>query len=99
LRDLLGQGEYDQLRKLTAGITRTLAQDTHRASVPAGGDQEPGGRAGPSAGPGQPKFEVLVVSGMPSHEEEALRHELLRLRQPEDHFSYDIVVVPSLKTP
>src|SRR5262245_14134740 len=38
LRELLAQGDYDQLRKLTAGITRTLAQDTHRTSLPAEGD-------------------------------------------------------------
>src|SRR5215831_18126152 len=65
LHELLARGEYDQLRKLAAGITRTLAQ----------------------SGPGQPKFEVLVVGDMPPDEEEALRQGLLQLRRPEDHFS------------
>src|SRR5215475_3600666 len=97
LHELLARGEYDQLRKLAAGITRTLAQDTHRTSLPAGGDHEPGEQAGERAGPGQPKFEVLVVGDMPPDEEEALRQGLLQLRRPEDHFSYEIVVVPSFE--
>jgi arginine decarboxylase len=94
---LLAQGEYDQLRKLTAGITRTLAEDTHPTSLPAARDHEHGEQIGLWVKPAQPTFEVLVVDDMAPREEESLRQELLRLRRPEDHFSYELVVVPSFE--
>jgi arginine decarboxylase len=80
LRELLAQGEYDQLRKLTAGITRTLAEDTHPTSLPAARDHEHGEQIGLWVRPAQPTFEVLVVDDMAPREEESLRQELLRLR-------------------
>src|SRR5262249_18949427 len=65
LRELLVRGEYDQLRKLAASITRTLAQDTHRTSLPAGGDHEPGEQAGARGGAGPAQVEVRGGGGMP----------------------------------
>ncbi|MGH3150527.1 MAG: hypothetical protein ACRDOB_07340, partial [Streptosporangiaceae bacterium] len=98
LRELLARDAYDQLHKLTACVTRALTGDAHPrgpGSLSAGGDREPGEHADTT--PGRPQFEVLVVDAMSPDEEEALREELHQLRRPEDHFGYELVVVPSFQ--
>jgi arginine decarboxylase len=44
----------------------------------------------------RPYFEVLVVEDMSDQQERALREEMRRWRRPDDPFTYEIVVVPSL---
>ena len=98
LRELLARDAYDQLHKLTARIARGLARDVHPpgpGSLSAGGDRQPGQDV--EIASGRPQFEVLVVDAMAPDEEEALREELRRQRRPEDHFGYELVVVPSFE--
>jgi arginine decarboxylase len=98
LRELRSRDAYDQLHKLTARITRVLAGDVHPrgpGALSAGGDRGSGEDA--DTAPGRPRFEVLVVDAMAPDEEEALREELRQLRRPEDHFGYELVVVPSFQ--
>ena len=45
----------------------------------------------------RPYFEVLVVEEMTQAEETALRRRVCDMRRPDDHFVYDIVVVPSFE--
>src|SRR5262249_51299225 len=45
----------------------------------------------------QPYFEVLIVDKMAKSEEAALRRRICEMRRPDDHFIYDIVVVPSFE--
>src|SRR6266702_2417740 len=44
----------------------------------------------------RPYFEVLIVEDMTEQQERSLREELRHWRRPDDPFSYEIVVVPSL---
>ena len=98
LRELLTRDAYDQSRKLTTRITRALAGDAHPRgprSPSAGGNREPG--EGVETTSSRPHFEVLVVDAIQPDEEDALREEVRRLRRPEDHFGYELVVVPSFE--
>src|SRR5262249_24172161 len=45
----------------------------------------------------RPYFEVLIVGEMTMADEAALRARLHQMRRPDDHFVYDIVVVPSFE--
>jgi arginine decarboxylase len=45
----------------------------------------------------QPYFEVLIVDEVTQSEEAALRRRICDMRRPDDHFIYDIVVVPSFE--
>jgi arginine decarboxylase len=86
-----GRRDFMELRELLArdayGQLHTLTARITRAL------------AGPHAEttPGRPQFEVLVVDAMSPDEEQALREELCQLRRPEDHFGYELVVVPSFE--
>ena len=45
----------------------------------------------------RPYFEVLIVDDLPPREQDRLRERLLELRDDDDPFVYDIVVVPTFE--
>jgi len=97
VRRLFSTGKIDRLAALVGSINHTLATDSYRGTTAGiGADDE---ALGPmeQARTDRPYFEVLIVEDMTEPHERALREELRRWRRPDDPFSYEIVVVPSLE--
>ncbi len=102
IRRLFAAGKYDRLDALVGDINRALATDSFRSSSPAGelsAEDDGFDRVVHPMEQGRtdrPYFEVLVVEDMTEQQERSLREELRHWRRPDDPFTYEIVVVPSL---
>lgn len=102
------RAEYRQLAVLTARVVRALTGHSYRKRhIPLrpGEEWEEGAeereivesvhdRGGTFT---RPYFEVLVVDNLSDAEESAFRQGLYEMRRTEDHFVYDVVVVPSFE--
>ena len=100
VRELFAGGHYDRCAAVVARLNRALATDSYGGGQvwDAHADEDASDRdAHPAeqARTERPYFEVLVVEDMSEEAERALREELRRWRRPDDHFVYEIVVVPS----
>jgi arginine decarboxylase len=102
VRRLFSAGKYDRFAALVSGINRALATDSFRSTI--SGDISTDEDAleqvihpMEQARTDRPYFEVLIVEDMTEQQERALREELRHWRRPDDPFSYEIVVVPSLE--
>jgi arginine decarboxylase len=100
VRELFAGGHYDRCAAVVARLNRALATDSYGGGQvwDAHADEDASDRdAHPAeqARTDRPYFEVLVVEDMSEEAERALREELRRWRRPDDHFVYEIVVVPS----
>jgi len=101
VRRLFAAGKYDRFAALVTDISHALATDSPRggqAGDPGHEDDAFDRVTHPveQAGNDRPYFEVLVVEDMSDQQERALREEMRRWRRPDDPFTYEIVVVPSL---
>ncbi len=102
LRELLDDDEHEQLAKAVARINRALINDSRRPGVAANPADEDHGLAEGAPAPAdggrrRPHFEVLLVEDDSAHGDESITNELLRLRRPEDEFTYAVVVVSSFE--
>jgi arginine/lysine/ornithine decarboxylase len=101
LRRLFAAGKYDRFAALVTDIDHALATDSPRSSQAghSGREEDAFDRVihpMEQARSDRPYFEVLVVEDMSDQQERALREEMRRWRRPDDPFTYEIVVVPSL---
>jgi arginine decarboxylase len=101
VRRLFAAGKYDRFAAMVADIDHALATDSPRSSQAgrSGHEDEAFDRVThpmEQARSDRPYFEVLVVEDMSDQQERALREEMQRWRRPDDPFTYEIVVVPSL---
>ncbi len=98
----IDRGEFVRAHHNARRIHRMLAAQTYRhESAVIDGDGD-----GPSqietdderaAQLSRPYFEVLIVDEMSQAEEDALRRRVVKKRNPDDDFIFDIVVVPSFE--
>ncbi len=102
LRGWFEAGDFNRLNIVVRRINRMLASQTYRHrklsldlddDLPSQIETEEEQQAQIN----RPYFEVLIVDEMSAEEEDALRRRLLRQRRPDDHFIYEIVVVPSFE--
>jgi arginine decarboxylase len=101
VRRLFTAGKYDRFAALVTDIDHALATDAPRSSQvgSSGHDDDAFDRVThptEQARSDRPYFEVLVVEDMSDQQERAVREEMRRWRRPDDPFTYEIVVVPSL---
>jgi len=101
VRRLFAAGKYDRFAALVSDISHALATDSPRSGQAghSGHEDDAFDRVThpvEQARSDRPYFEVLVVEDMSDQQERALREEMRRWRRPDDPFTYDIVVVPSL---
>lgn len=104
LHGLLTRDGFGDLATESREIARLLVGDAYRrresdrddAGRRRGGEQAASRRTS-SSGVEKPYFEVLVVDGIDSFEQDDLRAGLRACRRDSDEFVYDVVTVPSLE--
>ena len=105
LRRMLHHGNAEDLSIAVRRVARALTSGAYRRrTIPLGSDDgdsedyEDESSLSPEARAlGRPYFEVMIVDDVNEHQERFLRHNLQRMRRPEDPFIYEPVVVPSLE--
>ena len=104
LWQLFEQQDFDLLSRIVTRITRALTGGTYRSRhinlrVPTELEDkdEAGQYFDEERHQQRPYFEVLFVDESGPEDVRRLRESLHALRRPEDHFIYDIVVVPSFE--
>jgi len=104
LWQLFDQQDFDLLSRIVSRIVRALIGGTYRSRqinlrVPTElEDREEINQYFDEASHQQrPYFEVLFVDESPPEEVKLIREGLRKMRRPEDHFIYDVVVVPSFE--
>jgi arginine decarboxylase len=100
LQRLFAAGQYDRLAAVVGRANRALVTESYRDGqaweLRAEDDAyDRDTRPAKHFGNDRPYFEVLVVEDLTEEQENSLREELRRWRRPDDHFIYEIVVVPS----
>lgn len=102
LRTFFEANDITRLHGAARRINRALAEHTYRhQQVDATDEAEPNREVEHTvehlAQIQRPYFEVLVVDELTQAEETALRRRICEMRRPDDHFVYDVVVVPSFE--
>ena len=102
LRTFFEANDITRLHGAVRRINRALAEHTYRhQQVDATDEAEPNREVEHTvehlAQIQRPYFEVLVVDELTQAEEGALRRRICEMRRPDDHFVYDVVVVPSFE--
>src|SRR5262249_9524015 len=106
LRALLREGDFADLKRMSASIVRALASQAYRhrltsellranpedIEAEAAGDERRNDAIGY-----RPYFEVLIVDTLSARDERQLREGLRAMRGAEDAFLYDTVAVPSFE--
>ena len=100
-RDLFAAAKYHRFARVVARINRALVTESYRTgsgwSLADGDDEKADSGDAPADRDtgARPYFEVLVVETLTAAQEHALRQEVRSWRRPDDHFSYELVVVNS----
>ncbi len=102
VRRLFTAGKYDRFAALVTDINHALATESLHGgqNVDTSEEEDAFDRVAhpmEQARTDRPYFEVLLVEDMSDQQERELREEMRRWRRPDDPFSYEIVVVPSLE--
>ena len=104
LWQLFEQKDYELLARIVARIVRALTSGTYRsrqinlrAPSESSSKEEASQYYDEESNQQRPYFEVLFVDENSQEDVNHIRHGLRNMRRPEDHFVYDIVVVPSLE--
>jgi arginine decarboxylase len=109
LRQLVDKGWHRILAQQTARIVRLLVDDAYRRRhikdiIREDFSEGADGHTKPTESPDRPHnvetrpyFEVLLVDDLTPEEEADVRHGLLAMRQENDEFIYDVVVVPTFE--
>ncbi|MFT5219666.1 MAG: arginine decarboxylase [Planctomycetota bacterium] len=101
--ELYEQEDFSMLAKIVSRIVRALTNGTYRIRRInlRSSDSEERDEANQHYDDDQlqqrPYFEVLFVDENSQEDVRSIRDGLRKMRRPEDHFIYDIVVVPSLE--
>jgi len=100
-RDLFAAAKYHRFARVVARVNRALVTESYRTgsgwSLADGDDEKADSGDAPADRDtgARPYFEVLVVETLTAAQEHALRQEVRSWRRPDDHFSYELVVVNS----
>ncbi|TMM50619.1 aminotransferase class I/II-fold pyridoxal phosphate-dependent enzyme [Sulfitobacter sabulilitoris] len=105
MRRQFEHGNFEDLAFSTNRVTRALTTGAYRRRhIPLERDsmdqeeQDDEAMLPPEArAMAKPYFEVLIVDNVNEHQERWLKHNVSRMRRPEDQFIYEAVVVPSLE--
>ncbi|MEB4614658.1 aminotransferase class I/II-fold pyridoxal phosphate-dependent enzyme [Leucobacter sp. M11] len=96
IRDLIDGGEYpgalELIERVMLGMRGAGSLDEER---PTGESADEDGE--PTVPERRPRFEVLIVDEMAPTDRDALKAEMLRMRQGADEFVYELVIVPSFE--